>query len=63
MLPATRRETLFIDTNLLLVLIVGALDVDQVDPPNRTPRWFACWAARKNHPPRDERVNPLLEMR
>jgi hypothetical protein len=36
MLPAARRETLFIDTNLLLVLMVGALDLDQVERFKRT---------------------------
>ena len=36
MLPAARREMLFIDTNLLLVLIVGALDPHQVERFKRT---------------------------
>jgi hypothetical protein len=31
-----RRETLFVDTNLLLVLLVGALDLSQVDRFKRT---------------------------
>lgn len=37
-MPAgTRRETLFIATNLLLVLIVGALDLNQVGRFRRDP--------------------------
>jgi hypothetical protein len=36
MLPASGRGTLFIDTNLLLVLIVGALDLDQIERFKRT---------------------------
>jgi hypothetical protein len=36
MLPAAGRGTLFIDTNLLLVLIVGALDLDHVERFKRT---------------------------
>lgn len=36
MLPAAGRGTLFIDTNLLLVLLVGALDPGQVERFKRT---------------------------
>ena len=36
MLPASRRETLFVDTNLLLVLIVGAMDGTQIERFKRT---------------------------
>lgn len=36
MLPASGRGTLFIDTNLLLVLIVGALDLEQIERFKRT---------------------------
>jgi hypothetical protein len=41
MLPASRRETLFIDTKLLLVLIVGALDRTQVERFKRTRAYSA----------------------
>lgn len=41
MLPAPRRDTLFVDTNLLLVLIVGALDRAQVERFKRTRAYSA----------------------